>query len=216
MEGRIQRIFVAGVLVAMAGIPTFAAKPDDLELEPMVVREPERREINVDKIDRENFEIGPYGGIMSVEDFGTNLVYGLRLDYHVTEDFFVETVYGKTELGLTSFERLSGGAPLLTPDQREMTYYNLSVGWNVFPGEAFVTRKWAFKGGLYLIAGAGATEFGGDQRFTVNAGVGYRLIATDWLAFRLDLRDHVFTSDLLGANATKHNFEFSGGMTLFF
>ena len=56
----------------------------------------------------------------------------------------------------------------------------------------------------------------GDDRFTVNAGVGYRLIATDWLAFHLNVRDHVFNTDLLGESETKHNIEFSGGMTLFF
>ena len=214
MESRIQRVLVAGLLLASAA--TFAAEATDLELEPMVVREPERREIKVDKIDRENIEIGAYGGLMSIEDFGTNAVVGVRVDYHVTEDFFVEAIYGQSELGLSSFEKLSGGARLFPDDERDLTYYNLSVGWNIFPGEAFVTSRWAFKGGLYLIAGAGATEFGGDQRFTINGGVGYRFIATDWLALRLDIRDHVFTSDVLGAEETKHNVEFSGGLTIFF
>ena len=86
----------------------------------------------------------------------------------------------------------------------------------VFPGESFVAGRWAFKGGLYVIAGAGSTEFGGDDRFTINAGVGYRLIATDWLALHIDVRDHYFESDLLGTMEDKHNIEFSGGLTYFF
>jgi outer membrane beta-barrel protein len=242
MEGRIQRIFLtwarssalarvplAGartgsrrivilLLVALSLIPlqASAAQPEELELEPLVVREPERREVNVDAIDSEDWEIGVYGGVMSVEDFGSNSVVGVRLAYHVTEDLFVEGVYGRTTLGETSFERLSGGARILTDDERDMAYYNVSVGYNLFPGESFLTRRWAFKGGLYLIAGAGSTEFGGDDRFTVNAGAGYRLIATDWLAFHLDVRDHVFQSDLLGTRETRHNIEFTGGLTLFF
>ena len=48
----------------------------------------------------------------------------------------------------------------------------------------------------------GSTEFGGDKRFTVNLGFGYRLIATDWLALHVDVRDHVFDSDLLGKDET--------------
>lgn len=134
----------------------------------------------------------------------------------MTEDFFVEGSYGQTTLGQTSFERLSGGAQILTDEERDLTYYNVSLGWNIFPGEAFVGRGFAFKGGLYLIGGVGSTEFGGDSRFTINAGVGYRLIATDWLAFHVTLRDHFFESDLLGENDTLHNLEFSGGLTLFF
>ena len=180
------------------------------------MREPERREVKVDAIDSEDWEIGVYGGVMSVEDFGSNAVAGVRLAYHVTEDIFVEGVYGRTKLGRTSFERLSGGAQILTDDERRMAYYNVSVGYNLFPGESFLTRRWAFKGGLYLTAGAGSTEFGGDDRFTVNAGVGYRLIATDSLALHVDVRDHVFKSDLLGSQDTRHNLELTGGLTLFF
>ena len=63
---------------------------------------------------------------------------------------------------------------------------------------------------------AGSTEFGGDDRFTVNFGVGYRLIATDWLALHVNVRDHVFESDLLGSDDTYHNLEFSGAFSLFF
>lgn len=218
MEGWIQRIFLRLLVpvLALGSVPAVAAELAELELEPLVVREPERRQVKVADIDTENWEIGVFAGLMSVEDFGANPVVGLRLAYHVTEDFFLEAAYGRTTLGKTSFERLSGGALLLTDEQRKMSYYNVSVGWNLFPGEAFVTRRWAFKGGVYAIAGAGSTKFGGDDRFTVNAGVGYRLIPTDWLAFHLDVRDHIFESDLLGTKEVRHNIEFSTGLTVFF
>ncbi len=218
MESRIQRLFLTfGLsLLVFCGEVAAATDPKDLELEPLLVREPERREIRVDDLDTENFEIGGFGGLMSFQDFGTKSVTGIRAAYHVTEDFFVEGMYSQSKLGQTSFERLSGGAQLLTPEQRDLTYYNLSIGWNIFPGETFLGRKWAFKGGLYLVGGVGSTEFGGDDRFTINAGLGYRLIATDWLAFHVNVRDHFFKSDLLGTNDTYHNIELSGGVTVFF
>ncbi len=225
MESRLQRIFLnsaktlaaAGIVLLTQLSPVQAATdPDQIELEPLLVREPERRAVNVDKIDNENFEFGVFGGMFSVQDFGTDTVVGARIAYHVTEDFFVEGTYGQTTLGQTSFERLSGGAQLLTDEQRDMTYYNVSLGWNLFPGESFLGGRWAYKGGLYLIGGVGSTDFGGDNRFTINAGVGYRLIATDWLAFHVDVRDHFFKSDLLGEEETLHNIEFSGGLTFFF
>jgi outer membrane beta-barrel protein len=215
MESRIQFIFLNLVLWALLA-PAVQAAPtaEDLELEPLVVREPERREIDVDRLDTENFEIGAYGGLMNTDNFGTEPVYGVQAAYHVTEDFFIQGQYGTTELGETSFERLSGGSPLFV--DRDMTYYNISVGYNVFPGESFVGRSWAFKGGLYVIAGVGSSNFADDERFTINAGVGYRLVPTDWLAVHFNVRDHMFESDLLGTEETYHNIEFSGGMTLFF
>lgn len=220
MASRIQRVSVVvllGLAASLTAPVTLAAtKPEALELEPLVVREPERREIQVDKIDNENFEIGAFAGVMDVEDFGSDTVYGARAAYHVTEDFFVEAVYGQTELGETSFERLSGGAQILADDERDFKFYNVSLGWNVFPGEAFLGRRVAFKGGLYLIGGAGSSDFGGDDHFTVNFGFGYRLAATDWLALRLDVRDHMFETDLLGSEELTHNIELSGGLTIFF
>lgn len=222
MESRLQRIFlirICATLLVLCGITTslHAAepKPEDLELEPLIVREPERRPVDVDALDNENFEIGAFAGIMQFEDFGSDTLVGIRAAYHVTEDFFVEAAYGQSRLGQTSFEELSGGAPLLTDDERDLSYYNVSVGWNIFPGEAFVGR-WAFKGGLYLVGGAGSTDFGGDELFTINAGVGYRLAATDWLALHMTVRDHYFESDLLGSSEGKHNIEFSGSITIFF
>jgi len=207
---------VATVASGMFSVSAFAVEASEVELEPLVVREPERQQVKIERLDNENFELGAFGGVLSVEDFGSDVVYGVRAAYHITEDFFVEGSYANSTLGQTSFERLSGGAQLLTDDERDFSYYNMGIGLNILPGEAFITDRWAFKGGLYLIAGVGSTEFGGDDRFTINGGVGYRLAATDWLALRIDVRDHVFKSDLLGENETKHNFELTAGLTVFF
>jgi len=214
MESRIQYLLLIALLSLASAVP--AATPADLDLEPLVVREPERRAVKVDAIDSENFEFGIYTGIINVEDFGSNTVTGIRAAFHVTEHLFVEGNYGRTTLDRTSFERLSGGAEILTDAQRDMTYYSASVGYNLLPGEAFVGRKRAFKGALYALAGVGSTEFAGDDRFTLNVGVGYRFIARDWLAFHVTVRDYIFDSDLLGSNETYHNLEFTGSMTLFF
>ena len=54
-----------------------------------------RRKIKTPHIKHSNFEIGPYVGTFSVEDFGVNPVYGARLDYHISEDFFAEALIGR-------------------------------------------------------------------------------------------------------------------------
>ena len=215
MDSRIQLLLV-GTLAALLQAPAArAADPKDLELEPLVVREPERRDVKVNEIDTEDFEIGAYGGVLDVENFGSNAVYGVRAAYHITEDFFIEGVYGRSELGETSFEQLSGNVQLLSNDDRQFSYYNLGFAYNILPGESFIGRKYAFRGGLYVLAGAGSSDFAGDQRFTITGGFGYRLAATDWLALRVDVRDYVFDSDLLGKSQTYNNLELTGGLTIF-
>jgi outer membrane beta-barrel protein len=191
--------------------PAEAPSPEQV-IDPQV----ERREIREPKIDVENFEIGAFAGVLSIEDFGSDLVYGARLSYHITEGLFVEGTLGQSEAGLTSFEELSGGAPILSDEDREFTYYNLSLGYNLFPGEAFFGEGRAFNTSLYLIGGLGSTRFAGDDRFTVNVGAGYRLLLTDSIALHLDVRDHMFDTDLLGTEKTVHNVEAHLGMTVFF
>ena len=56
----------------------------------------------------------------------------------------------------------------------------------------------------------------GDDRFTVNFGLGMRLMPLDWLAVHADIRDHVFDIDLLGQEKTSHNLEAHLGVTFFF
>jgi outer membrane beta-barrel protein len=175
-----------------------------------------RRDVSEPVIDTEDFEIGAYAGIMSIEDFGTDLVYGARLAYHITEGLFIEGTVGQSEAGLTSFEELSGGAPILSESDRKFTYYNLNLGYNLLPGEVFVGEGRAFNTSLYLIGGLGSTTFAGDDRFTINAGVGYRFLVSDSLAMHVDFRDHLFDTDLLGEEKTVHNIETHFGFTLFF
>lgn len=224
MEGRVRILFLNSLclltLGLLAGNSVLAAEtaPADKGASQQQVIQPEieRRKIDVDKIDTEDFEVGIYTGLLSVEDFGANVVIGARAAYHVTEGVFFEATYAKSDTSETSYERLSGGAKLLTDEERKLTYYNISLGYNLFPGETFIGKNWAFNSALYVIGGVGNTSFAGDDRFTVNFGAGYRFLATDWLAFHFDVRDHIFDIDLLGNTKTAHNLETHGGITVFF
>ncbi len=183
---------------------------------PIIDPQVERREIKRTRIDTEDFELGAYVGILSIEDFESNAVYGARLAYHLTEDFFLEATVGQTRAGRTSYENLSGSADLLTDSERDYTYYALSAGWNALPGEVFVGKNRAYNSAFYLVAGIGSTRFAGDDRFTVSGGFGYRVLPTDWLAVRFDVRDHVFDIDLLGKKKIVNNLEAHLGLSIFF
>ncbi len=226
MESRFRILFLTVAISLLSGCaatknlfgfgrneaPPPSAEPPGQVVDPEV----ERRRIKEPKIDSENFELGAFAGIFAIEDFGSNVVYGARLAYHVTEGFFVEGTAGTTEGDLTSFEILSGDARLIDDDERRLTYYNLNLGYNIFPGEVFLGEGRAYNTNLYLIAGLGSTRFAGDDRFTVNFGAGYRFLLTDTVAIHIDFRDHLFDIDLLGEEKTVHNLEGHLGLTIFF
>jgi len=230
MESRIRVLLLIACAAALSGCSLWpfhrkhAEEPASVPVEataadgtaPQVV-EPtvKRRKVKTPTIKNSNFEIGPYIGTFSIEDFGVNPVYGARIAYHISEDFFAEATVGRTNAGLTSYERLSGGAQLLTDSQRRLTYYDLSFGYNIFPGEVFIGRR-AFNSAFYVDGGVGSTRFAGDDRFTLSMGAGYRLLLNNWLAAHLDVRDHIFDIDLLGSNKTSHNLETTMGVTVFF
>lgn len=176
----------------------------------------ERRRVKESDIDSENVEVGVFTGLYSSADFGTNPYYSLRVAYHVSEDLFVEGAFSHTRLGETSFERLTPGVELLSDDQRDLDYYSASVGYNILPGESFLGRQRAFNNTLYIIAGAGSTDFADDSRFTINAGLGYRLLLNDWLSLRMEVRDYLYETDVLGEVDTTQNLEWGFGLSTFF
>lgn len=184
--------------------------------QPVIEPQVQRRRIKTPAIDSENFEAGAYAGIISIEDFGTSSVFGARIAYHISEDLFLEGSYGMAKGGTTSYELMGGGPRLLTDDDREYTYYTLNIGWNALPGEIFIGKNRAYNSAFYLTVGVGGTEFAGDNRFSINGGVGYRILITDWLAAHFDFRDHVFDIDILGEKKVAHNLEGSLGITAFF
>ncbi len=210
-----------GLVVCVALSPAQALWADAasvgwLESEPLDPIEVERRKVSLDDIDTEDFRFGVYGGLLSMQDFGVDTVEGVTGAYHVTEDIYLEGVYFRSKLGLTSFERLSGGARLLTDDERDLSHYGVNIGIDLLPGESHIGPWAVVNSALYVLGGVGSTHYGGDERFTVTMGFGYRLLATDWFALHLDVRDHLLESDLLGKNENVHNLEVQTGVTVFF
>jgi len=230
MESRLRILLLTVVLATLPGCATVrywfhrdhasaadSAPAEDDNTPPPRVVDPEvaRRKITVPNIRSRNIEVGINYGVISIEDFGTHPVYGATAAYHITEDFFFQAEVGRATAGNTSFETLSG-ISLLTGSERRFTYYDLSLGYNFLPGEAFIGRGRAMTSAFYLIGGIGGTDFAGDTKFTVNFGAGYRVVPTDWLAVHITVQDRVFQSDLFGTTKLTNNLEAQIGTTVFF
>lgn len=219
MDNRFIRLFLitTGFLLTMSA--NSYGEDNILEDPPVIDPNVVRLGLKESDIDDENFEIGAFLGFMSVEHFGTHAVFGVRGAWHVNEDLFFEANYGHTSVDQTPAEYVSGDITLTTDDNRNFDYYNLSLGFNVLPGEVFMTSDWAFNSAIYLLAGAGTVDFFGEQEFAINLGVGLRVIATDSFAFHLTFQD-IMTDKLQvlsdGSSGSAHNMQYTGSLTYFF
>lgn len=212
------RSFFLSLIMLLALPPTLlhAAEHDQEDQGSLIQPQIERSEFDESLIDTEDFELSGYLGILSIEDFGTNPVVGFKLAYHVNQDIFLEFDYGSSEGGLTSFEVLSGGAPLLSDEERQFEYYLLNIGFNLLPGEAFVSDSSTFNTTFYVIAGVGNTDFAGDDRFTLNFGTGYKILFADAFSLNIDFNDLVFNIDVLGEDKVTHNLRYTVALSWYF
>jgi outer membrane beta-barrel protein len=217
VEIRLRSFFLGtSFLIALMSVTAVSAQSDEDEQTNLIEPQIERIDFDESMIDSDDFEIAAYVGYLAVEDFDTDVVIGFKLGYNVSEEFFVQLSYGESDTGETSYEKLSGGAPLLSDDERELKYYLMSVGYNLFPGEAFFTDSTTFNTVLYLSAGVGNTEFAGDDRFTTALAVGHRTLFADGFSFDIEMRDLIFKQDLFGDEETTHNIELTFALNVFF
>lgn len=210
---RFQYVLIAATLAAASAsaIAADPQRPSDQVIVPQV----ERRDVALPRFPSNDFELGLFVGTYATQNFGASAIAGVRLGYHITEDFFVEGAYAQTKVSDTSFRQILPGG--VFPDEREkLSYYNLSVGYDVLPGEIFIGAKRAKPSAFYLIGGVGSTTFDQQRRPTYNLGAGLRVFLGDHAALQVDMRDHIFSLDLLGKRQSTQNVELTGGLTVFF
>lgn len=206
------------LLTAMLSAPALAqtAAPQQPANEQVIVPEVQRRDVRLPKFPSKDFEVGLLAGTYSTQSFGASGVAGLRLGYHLSEDFFVEGVYAQTKVSDKTFEEIFPGAGPLADTDKKLSYYNVSAGYNLFPGEIFLGSKYAKASSIYLIGGVGSTKFANQRKQTFNVGFGFRVLFSDRWAVRVDVRDHIFSYDLLGVRQNTQNLELTTGFAYYF
>jgi outer membrane beta-barrel protein len=175
----------------------------------------DRRDVKRPRFPSNDFEIGLFAGTYATQNFGSSGVSGVRLGYHITEDVFVEGAYGQSKVSDEAFRQVLPGGVFVNQTEN-LTYYNVSFGYNVMPGEVFFGRNVAKASAFYLIGGVGSTKFVDQKKQTINVGFGTRLIFADWFAAQVDVRNHMFSLDLLGKKQNTQNLEVTLGATFFF
>jgi len=214
MHTRTLALALSTTILALASMAA-AAQAQKPANEQVIVPEVDRREVKLPRFPSKDFEVGVFTGTYATQNFGASLVGGFRVGYHITEDIFVEAVYAQTKVSDESFRQVLPGG-VFADEKETLKYYNLSAGFNVLPGEVFIGSNRAKATAVYLIGGVGSTNFNQQRRQTVNVGLGLRLLLADRWALQVDMRDHIFSLDLLGKRQSTQNLELTSGLTFFF
>src|SRR5215218_7252935 len=149
------------IALATVSLGALAADPPARSNDQVVVPQVDRRDIEKPKFPSNDFEVGLFTGTYATQNFGSSWVYGARIGYHITEDFFVEGVYGQTKVSDELFRQILPGG-IFVQEREKLSYYNFSIGYNVLPGEIFVGGSRARPSQFYIVAGVGSTKF--DQQ----------------------------------------------------
>jgi len=119
MANWFQQFLLTAAVLLLSPLALSAEESNDgsVVINPIKIIEPEGQQSKSDqaKIDNEVFEAGFFLGMISIEDFGTHPLYGVKASFHATEDFFLQANYGRSEAGRTSYETINGsGINILT------------------------------------------------------------------------------------------------------
>ncbi|MBA4175559.1 MAG: outer membrane beta-barrel domain-containing protein [Leptothrix sp. (in: Bacteria)] len=199
---------------AQTSTPSAPGTPQPAEQ--VIVPQVERRDVRLPRYASRDFSAGVFAGTYATQNFGTSAVSGLRLAYHITEDVFVEATLGRTKASDEDFRKIFPNGGIFPTPQQKVSYYSVVAGYNLLPGEVFFGRGNArlFQG--YIVGGVGSTDFAGVKRQTISAGFGLRVHALDRLTVQADVRDHVYSLDLLGRRRSTQNLEVTAGLSFLF
>ena len=210
---------IALVLLAAAA-PAFAQSADPQPPKPageqVITPQVDRRDIKLPRFASNDISVGVFAGRYATANFGSSTVTGLRLGYHITEDVFVDASYGRAKVTDEAFRQIFPNGGIFPTPKQNLTYYNVLAGYNLLPGEVFFGKSNAKISQGYVVGGIGSTDFAGQKRQTVVAGFGLRVVFASWFAAQVDVRDHIYSLDLLGKRQSNHNLEATAGLTFFF
>jgi len=211
---KLRKPLVFTASLALGGMVVAQELEPQPDQEQLIQPEVQRPEVTVPEINTDDLELGIVFGVINIEQFDNNLIAGLRFSYHITEDAFIEL--GVTAATVSDERYRRFGLPIFGSEEEQLLRYDVSAAYTFLPGEVFVSEDWVMRSTFFAIGGLGATDFAGEEQFTFNIGLGVRVLPGEDFAVRVEMRDYLFESDLLGENELTHNLELVGGMSYLF
>lgn len=165
-------------------------------------------------IDPGQFELGPFAGMLSVEDFGTEVVAGLELTYHLRDDWLLQASYGRSETEKAAFE--TSQREFLSGDDRDFEYFAFTGAYRLIHGRSFLGSDLRFYSDIRVLLGPERVSFAGSDEWGFNAGLSYRVAFSDSFSANVDFREHVVEREFIGDEKTTMNTELRVGFNVLF
>lgn len=166
-------------------------------------------------------EISPMGGWYAADISDGAPIYGGAYTFHFSEDLGLEAAYFRTQQKFALLEAVNDRqAGLIDIVEAERDTIQLFLGhlvWSLAYGKVRWMGGAIGRFDFYVSLGAGATVEPGDLGVTGSGGFGMKFYLTQWLALRLDVRDHVRAQKRvqLGVEKVVNDISAMGGLSVF-
>lgn len=160
----------------LASTTAFAADNTASVIEPVIQRDT----VELDTRSRD-FEVGIVGGLMSADDYSVGLGAGIKLGYHFHNNWFTEASLFRTN-SVDNYD-----------SEGNMTVADLVVGYNLYQ-DTYLSSNFRTQSSIYILGGAGITRFKDSNLKILVGGAGYRMMLSDNLSARAELRGNLHRS----------------------
>jgi outer membrane beta-barrel protein len=166
-------------------------------------------------------ELSALGGWYSGDLSDGAPVYGGAYTFHFTEDLGLEASYLRTKQSFELLEavndRRQGLIDIVEVEESPIQFFLGHLVWSLAYGKVRWLGGAIGRFDFYLALGGGATVEPGDLGLTGSGGFGMKFYLTEWLALRLDVRDHVREQKRvqLGVEKIVNDISALGGLSLF-
>ena len=150
-------------------------------------------------------------------------VYGGAYTFHFSEDLGLEASYFRTrqQYGLLQaiIDRQQSLVQFVEAPEEDVNLFLGHLVWSLAYGKVRWLGGGISRFDFYLSLGGGATDTSetGGLGITGSGGFGMKFYLLEWLAFRLDVRDHVRNHRApLGVDKVVNDISAMGGLSIFF
>lgn len=148
---------------------------------------------------------GVYAGVINFENFSSSYLLGLTVNIPLNEDVFIDVEYGSTTISDAEYRNI--GLPLFEKEEINVDFYNVLIGYNLLPGEVYWSKDKTLLSSFYLLAGVGSVNINKDDFVSLSFGIGFRMDIGSGKNVRVEARDRLIDSDILGTDKISNNTE---------
>ncbi|MDH5517950.1 MAG: outer membrane beta-barrel domain-containing protein [Gammaproteobacteria bacterium] len=153
---------------------------------------------------------GVYIGLMNFENFNSSPMLAWYINYPFDEDLFVSAELGAALVNDSEYRNV--GLPLLSEEEVVAGFYSVLLGYNVLPAEVYWRKGQALRADIYLLGGIGSITIDSEDYVALHAGVGLKIEPANGHSLRIEFRDRLINSDILGTDKLTNNTEIHLGI----